>query len=263
MSDTSRDESGSPDRFGFEWATYSHVLPESRSQLERWLGPNTFDDFKGRTVLDAGCGMGRNPYWYVQAGAVRVVASDVDDQSLNAARRNLADFKQAEVKKCSIYDLAPEVVGSFDRVTCIGVLHHLENPPMALAQMWSCVKPGGKLILWCYGRSGNGLLLPVIQAFRWIGSRLPVRLTHVLAKVISVPGWWFFKTMPWRTAYYRNLKNLSYPNFESIVFDQILPKIAHYWTESDMKALLAPLGGEVRLDLVQGNSWTATVTKKP
>ena len=30
---------GSPDRFGYEWSTYSAILPESRGQLERWLGP--------------------------------------------------------------------------------------------------------------------------------------------------------------------------------------------------------------------------------
>src|SRR5262249_37908162 len=34
---------GSPDRFGYEWATYSTILPESRGQLERWLGSTTLE----------------------------------------------------------------------------------------------------------------------------------------------------------------------------------------------------------------------------
>ena len=35
---TDKDHQGSPDRFGYEWASYSEILPESKHQLERWLG---------------------------------------------------------------------------------------------------------------------------------------------------------------------------------------------------------------------------------
>ena len=253
---------GSPDRFGYEWVTYSAILPESRGQLERWLGPTTLASFAGKTVMDVGCGMGRNPYWYAEAGAKSVLGVDMDDGSLAAARKNLETFANVRVQKASAHDLDPQVHGTFDRVTCIGVLHHLAEPERALQRMWSCVAPGGDLVLWCYAKEGNRLMLPVIQTFRALGSRLPINATHAVAKAITMMAWPAIQTIPFRTDYYRRLRTLSFKNVESIIFDQMLPHIAHYWTREDMARLTGLLdGGRPRIEFVQGNSWSATISR--
>jgi 2-polyprenyl-3-methyl-5-hydroxy-6-metoxy-1,4-benzoquinol methylase len=260
--DEHRTSQGSPDRFGYEWATYSSILPESREQLARWLGSTTIESFKGKRVMDVGCGMGRNPYWYIQAGATSVLGVDVDENSLAAARKNLAPFENARVQRWSAHDLDPTVLGTFDRVTCIGVLHHLADHENALHKMWNCVAPGGDLVLWCYSSEGNRLLLPVIQSFRAIGSRLPITATHAVAKMVTALAWPAIRTIPWRTDYYRQLRNLSFKNVESIVFDQMLPQIAHYWTRSDMERLTGLLASErTHIEFVQGNSWHVRVAK--
>lgn len=254
---------GSPDRFGYQWSNYSTVLPESKGQLERWLGSTGLESFAGKRVLDVGCGMGRNPYWFLQAGAREVVGVDFDEGSLASARRNLAPFTNARVEKCSVYDLQPSAFGSFDRVTCIGVLHHLALPEEALRKMWACVVPGGELVLWCYSREGNRLILPFIQALRAVGSRLPIGATHALAKGVAFGAWPAIRWLPWRTSYYDALKSLSFENVELIIFDQMLPRISHYWTRSEMESLLFALpGGAVHLEFVQGNSWHALVRKR-
>jgi hypothetical protein len=141
------------------------------------------------------------------------------------------------------------------------VLHHLAKPDEALARLWSCVKPGGELVLWCYGRDGNALFLPVIQTLRFVASRLPIKAAHYLARGVTVAAWPAFKILPWRNSYYRTLKKLSFKNVESIIFDQIIPHISHYWTREDLEALTAPLGGKAHLELVQGNSWHVRVTR--
>lgn len=253
---------GSPDRFGYEWSTYTAILPESKGQLERWLGPTTLASFRGKSVLDVGCGMGRNPYWFADAGAASVLGVDIDDGSLAVARKNLAPFASVRVEKSSAYELDPAVHGTFDRVTCIGVLHHLAEPETALRRMWSCVAPGGELVLWCYAREGNRLMLPVIQTFRAMGSRLPLSVTHAVAKGITLFAWPAIHVIPWRTDYYRRLRALSFKNVESIIFDQMLPHIANYWTRGDMERLTGVLdGGRPRIEFVQGNSWAANVAK--
>ena len=258
-----RDFRGSPDRFGYEWATYSEILPESRDQLVRWLGSTGLDSAKGKRVMDVGCGMGRNPYWHVKAGAKSVLAVDVDDGSLASARKNLAPFENAKVEKCSVYDLSPEKQGKFDRVTCIGVLHHLDDPEEALRKMWACVDDGGELVLWCYAKEGNRLLLPMIEGLRAVGARAPIEVSHALAKAITAAAWPVIQLAPWRTDYYKKLRTLSFKNVESIIFDQMLPRIAHYWTEEDMWRLTRALpGGEPIIEFVQGNSWHARITKK-
>ena len=187
---------------------------------------------------------------------------DMDDGSLEAARRNLAPFENARVEKCSAHDLDPNVQGTFDYVTCIGVLHHLADPENALQKMWSCVAPGGDLVLWCYAKEGNRLFLPVIQSVRAIGSRAPIGVAHAIAKGITLLSWPAIHGIPWRNDYYRRLRTLSFRNVESIIFDQILPHIAHYWTRQDMERLSGLLsGGQARIEFVQGNSWHVRITR--
>ena len=53
--------------------------------------------------------------------------------------------------------------------------------------------------------------------------------------------WPALHALPFRTDYYRNLRKLSFRNVESIVFDQMLPHIAHYWTRDEMTTLVRPL----------------------
>ncbi|MET0593627.1 MAG: class I SAM-dependent methyltransferase [Polyangiaceae bacterium] len=253
---------GSPDRFGYEWATYSAILPESRGQLERWLGSTGLASFRGKRVMDVGCGMGRNPHWFAEAGAASVLGVDVDEQSLSAARTNLKPHANVRVERCSAYDLDPNAQGTFDRVTCIGVLHHLAEPEVALSRMWNCVAPGGDLVLWCYAKEGNRLLLPVIQSLRFLGSNLPIAVSRTVAQGVTVAAWPALRFLPWRTDYYRRLRQLSFRNVESIIFDQMLPHIANYWTKSDMERLASRLdGGEPHIEFVQGNSWHARITK--
>lgn len=252
---------GSTDRFGYEWANYAEILPEHERQLARWMGSTGLASFAQKRVLDVGCGMGRNPYFMLEHGAREVVAVDVDEGSLAAARRNLAAKKNARVENVSVYDLDPNILGTFDRVSCIGVLHHLAEPERALSAMWRMVAPGGDLVLWCYGKQGNELFLPVIQAFRFVGSRLPIRATHALAKVTTALAWPVMKRIPFRTEYYEHLKTLSKKNVESIIFDQMLPHIAHYWSRDDIERLVAPLGGKATIELVQGNSWHVRIVK--
>jgi 2-polyprenyl-3-methyl-5-hydroxy-6-metoxy-1,4-benzoquinol methylase len=255
------DLQGSPDRFGYEWATYSTILPESRGQLERWLGSTGLSSFRGKRVMDVGCGMGRNPHWFADAGATSVLGVDVDEQSLSAARRNTQENPRIRIDKCSVYDLDPTVQGTFDRVTCIGVLHHLAEPELALARMWQCVAPGGDLVLWCYAKEGNRLLLPVIQSLRVLGSNLPIAVSRTIAQGVTLAAWPAIRFLPWRTDYYRKLRSLSFRNVESIIFDQMLPHIANYWTKSDMERLLAPTGGKSHIEFVQGNSWHSRTVK--
>jgi len=254
---------GSPDRFGYEWSKYSTILPESRDQLERWLGSTSLQSFRGKRVMDVGCGMGRNPHWYAEVGATSVLGIDVDDGSLEAARRNLESRPNVRIERCSVYDLDPARQGTFDRVTCIGVLHHLAQPELALRRMWSCVASGGDLVLWCYAKEGNRLLLPVIQSLRALGSTVPIGLSHAIAKGVTLAAWPVIRGLPWRTDYYRKLRLLSFRNVESIIFDQMLPRIAHYWTRAEVERLAATLaGGLPRIEFVQGNSWHICVTKK-
>src|SRR5579859_7180915 len=124
---------GSPERFGYEWHYYSELRPEYEGQFRRWTALLEPEDWKGLTFLDVGCGMGRNSYWPMKYGAAGGLAIDVDDRSLTAARQTLAAFPSVRVEKRSAYDIGRK--NEFDLAFSIGVIHHLEHPERALAEM--------------------------------------------------------------------------------------------------------------------------------
>ena len=143
--------SGSPERFGFSWDTYAELRTEHEEQFRLWTAPLKPEDWRGKTFLDGGCGMGRNSYWPLRYGAARGVAIDVDQRTLSRARQTLAEFPNAEVKQTSIYDI-PEC-DAFDIVFSIGVVHHMADPDAAVASLRALPAPAAEF--WCGSMAGR------------------------------------------------------------------------------------------------------------
>src|SRR2546426_213834 len=252
---------GSPDRFGYEWHSYSELRPEYEEQFRRWTAHLQPEDWRGLTFLDVGCGMGRNSYWPALYGAAGGLAIDVDDRSLAAARRTLASFANVRIEKRSAYEIGCQ--DEFDLVYSIGVIHHLQHPERALASMVKAAKPGGRVLIWGYGLVNNRwsvlLLDPVRKA---LFSRLPVGFVHHLALYPTALLWLLLRFGFGSIAYFRLLRQFSFRHLRSIVFDQMLPRIAHYWERAAVERMMHEQGlRDVRLVWVNEMSWSAIGTK--
>jgi SAM-dependent methyltransferase len=258
---TQRDREGSPDRFGYEWSTYADILPIYEEQFRRWTPALSPADWRGAMFLDVGCGMGRNSYWPMKYGAAGGVAIDLDARSLAAARRNLANFPGLEVREASAYDIGYE--NHFDIAFSIGVIHHLEFPARALAAMTRAVKPGGRVAIWVYGRENNRWLISFLDPLRRaLFSRLPVSWVHHLSLYPTALLWLLLRAGLRPIAYFRLIATFGFAHLRSIVFDQMLPRIANYWTRGEVEALMSQAGlRDVRLDWVNEMSWSAVGTK--
>jgi SAM-dependent methyltransferase len=251
------DQHGSAERFGYEWMKYASILPHYEEQFRRWLPFFSPQDWRGKRFLDVGCGMGRNSYWPMKYGASSGVAVDIDDRSLNAARANLRSFPTMQVYKCSAYELRWR--GEFDIVFSIGVIHHLESPEVALREMLRAAKPDGKVAVWVYGRENNQWLIWLLDpARKALFRRLPVSWVHMLSAIPAVALWIMLRAGFDRIAYFRLLRAFSFVHLRSIVFDQMLPKIANYWKREDVELLMRNSGLEnVELVWVNEMSWAA------
>lgn len=253
--------SGSPHRFGYEWNRYSQMRPEYKEQFLRWTAGLSPDAWKDRTFLDVGCGMGRNSYWPMTYGAAGGVAVDVDGRSLRAARQTLRAYPQVAVEERSAYDL--RFKNRFDIVFSIGVIHHLEFPQRALMGMVDAAKPGGKVMIWVYGLENNrwivNFLNPLRRAFF---SRMPIGAVHHLSLYPAALLWLGLRVGFGRIEYFQLLRRLDFAHLRSIVFDQMLPKIANYWPRKTVERLMREAGlTDVVLIWVNEMSWSAIGTK--
>lgn len=253
--------SGSPERFGYEWNHYREMRPEYEEQFRRWTIHLEPQDWRGKLFLDVGCGMGRNSFWPMRYGAAGGLAIDVDRRSLAAARDTLARYPAVSVAERSAYDINER--DRFDIVFSIGVIHHLAAPEKALAAMVAAAKPRGRVLIWVYGLENNRWITHGLTPLRkLLFSRLPIGLVHHLSLYPTVALWLALRLGLNTIAYFRLLRRLGFRHLRSIVFDQMLPKIAHYWPRDEVERLMRSAGlVDVKLAWVNEMSWSAIGTK--
>lgn len=114
-----------------------------------------FERWKGKRVLEVGCGIGTDSINFARAGA-HLTAVELSGESLRIAAERaevmgVADrirFVQANAEELtSAIDDGP-----YDLVYSFGVIHHTPHPEKALAEIRALVAPGGTLKLMVYHR---------------------------------------------------------------------------------------------------------------
>ena len=249
-------------RFGYEWDKYHWLSENYEKQFLNWTSPLSADDWRGKDILDAGCGMGRNSYWPLRWGAKSVTAFDHDERSVARATETLRKFPNAVVLYKSIYDI--DWKKDFDIAFSIGVIHHLRDPKTALTRMVDALRPGGRLLVWVYSYEGNEWIVRIVDPIRiHVTSKLPPAMVHFLSYFCSVPLYCFVKIFRGPSEYFRQLATFDFWHIHSIVFDQLIPDVAHYWTRAEVRSLVDGLDlAEVAVEPPPNRSgWILTATK--
>lgn len=252
---------GSPDRFGYEWSLYNKILPIYEEQFKRWTTLIPEHEWKGKNLLDVGCGTGRNSIWPIKYGAEKVIAIDVDEGSLSSARENLKNFSKAEVHKISAYDI--EYTDQFDITFSIGVIHHLEFPEKALSKMFQATKKNGKVLIWVYGYENSEWVVKYLNPIRKIlFSKLPIKFTHFLSIFPTTVIYLLVRMGLGNIEYFKLIRRFTFWHLRSIVFDQMLPCIANYWKKEEVFKLMENAGlKNIQMAHVNDMSWCAVGTK--
>jgi ubiquinone/menaquinone biosynthesis C-methylase UbiE len=123
-------------------------------------------ELDGATVLDVGCGTGRNlPLLVPRVGPRgRVVALDYSEGMLAQARRRVArhHFENVELVRADAVQLAgaPESIDAILSVWCLGIVYDLEG---ALRRMLDVLRPGGRIAIMDFQR-----VRPPRGALHWL-----------------------------------------------------------------------------------------------
>lgn len=142
--------------FGRNWQSYASIVDERRIERAahglRRLMPEPF--LVGKSFLDIGCGSGLHACAATRLGIARLFATDIDPDSVAAARGVIGRFGAAiehRIEPLSVFDMTPASHGTFDVVYSWGVLHHTGDLRAALARSAALVSAGGHLVVAIYG----------------------------------------------------------------------------------------------------------------
>lgn len=98
----------------------------------------------GRTVLDAGCGVGWGSALLLEAGAASVTGLDLSELALESARERTAG--RATLVRGDL-QAPPFKDDSFDLVVCFEAIEHVEDPEQALDELRRVLRPDGILLI--------------------------------------------------------------------------------------------------------------------
>lgn len=164
--------------FGFEWLTFPvTTADEDRFTFfaltgvqprfyQRTSYRNPFDHqptvadieatdttfFVGKTVLDAGCGMGKYVSVVAGCGASLVVGLDAS-AAVERAVALTRTQPNALIVQGDIF--RPPLAPVFDFAYSLGVLHHTPSPRKAFCNVAACLGPEGGLAVWLYPRGAT------------------------------------------------------------------------------------------------------------
>jgi 2-polyprenyl-3-methyl-5-hydroxy-6-metoxy-1,4-benzoquinol methylase len=178
--------------FGYEWHRFPEMYDEWERQFLDYMQPHGPGFFRGKKVLDAGCGNGRFAYYAAKYGA-EVWAIDLGP-AVEVARHN-TESVGANVVQADLHN-PPFALESFDFIYSIGVLHHLPDPEVAFRNLLRFLKPGGEVQIYLYwkpeSRPIKSLLLSGIAGARRLTTRMPHKAVHVLAYPAAASAFLFF-----------------------------------------------------------------------
>lgn len=152
-----------------------HPWPGSRQTDEemgwrlRVLGISP-DDYKGRKVIELGCGTGEYALWYATHGAQNVVGVDLSEGSLERASTAADRHKVKNVQFVKQDLLALDYPDNqFDYSYSVGVLHHTGDPFRGFREMVRVTRPGGVVVVSLYNTYTRFWLRGKQSICRWLG----------------------------------------------------------------------------------------------
>ena len=256
--------------FGWQWQHFAEMHREFETQFLDWISPLAPEFFRGKRILDAGCGTGRHAHFAARYGASEVFALDLSS-AVETARRNLAEFPNVHVVQGDL--LRPPFSSGapgdgFDFIYSIGVLHHLPDPRQGFIRLVRHLRPGGTIAVWVYGHENNGVVRHVIEPIRRVSTKISPPFLRVLAWPLAV-GFHGVARGVYRPLessslglklplheYLASVADFSFRQNYGIVFDQLAAPTAAYIKGPELQGWFEDSGLEdVELSHRHGNSW--------
>lgn len=141
------------------------------------LDPDSF--FRGKVILDAGCGTGEETIFMATLGPELVIGIDTSEGSLEYAEESAKaeGIRNVEFRNLSVLDESIFENGKFDYVSSLGCIHHTPSTLRAFDNLCRLVKPEGHLATFIYNSFGHMLYNLECKILDWtVGNDVEARV---------------------------------------------------------------------------------------
>jgi len=171
---------------------YFEEISRKRFLGREWHVPTVarFDSFRGKSVLEIGCGVGTDGIEFAKNGA-DYIGIDLTPRSIELSRERFNLFGipgRFEVANAEIELPLPDE--SIDHVYSFGVIHHSPAPEKIAAQIYRVLKKGGTFTVMLYNRSSINYYVEIMflrRLFKWC--LLPSFMPRLLAGATGFDRW--------------------------------------------------------------------------
>jgi SAM-dependent methyltransferase len=254
--------------FGWQWTRFTQEDERYAEQFLGWLKPVKPDFFRGKIVLEAGCGKGRHTKLAATWDAQEIVGVDLGD-GVESAFELTKNLPNSHIVQADIYKLPFK--RAFDYAFSVGVLHHTPDPKKSFVSLASKVKSGGHISAWVYGAENNEWITrfvnPVRESFTskldlpmlFLLSAVPTFAVFLSTKLIYRPLNRTMKPLArhlFYNEYLNHLGSFGWREQHNIVFDHLVAPTAFYISKPEFEIWWREINAEdVKIIWHNQNSW--------
>jgi SAM-dependent methyltransferase len=254
--------------FGWQWTRFTQEDERYAEQFLGWLQPVKPDFFRGKIVLEAGCGKGRHTKLAARWDAQEIVGVDLGD-GVESAFELTKNLPNAHIVQADIFNLPFK--RAFDYAFSVGVLHHTPDPKKSFVSLAAKVKSGGHISAWVYGAENNEWITrfvnPVRKSFTskldlpmlFLLSAVPTFAVFLSTKLIYRPLNRTVKPLAkhlFYNQYLNHLGDFGWREQHNIVFDHLVAPTAFYISKPEFETWWREINArDVKMIWHNQNSW--------
>jgi len=171
---------------------YFEEISQKRFRGREWHIPiiAKFDTFRGKDVVEIGCGVGTDGIEFARNGA-NYVGVDLTPNSVELTRERFKVFEvPGRFEVANAEEGLPFADASVDHVYSFGVIHHSPAPEKIVREIYRVLRKGGTFTVMLYNRSSINYYIEIMFLRRILRYLLmPKFMPPLLATVTGFDRW--------------------------------------------------------------------------